>query len=160
MHIIKYDIKYIKEVLKIWNDTIEEGIYFPQIETLSNEEEAHKYFISQDYTGIAIDNDKVFGVYILHPNNIGRCGHISNASYAVSKESRGKGIGEALVRDSMEQGKKLGYKILQFNAVVISNTNAHKLYEKIGFNKIGIVKKGYINKNNEYEDIVLYYIDL
>ena len=127
---------------------------------MSNEEEAHKYFISQDYTGIAIDNDKVFGVYILHPNNIGRCGHISNASYAVSKESRGKGIGEALVRDSMEQGKKLGYKILQFNAVVISNTNAHKLYEKIGFNKIGIVKKGYINKNNEYEDIVLYYIDL
>ncbi|MEI0491150.1 GNAT family N-acetyltransferase [Brachyspira intermedia] len=160
MHIIKYDIKYIKEVLKIWNDTIEEGIYFPQIETLSNEKEAHKYFISQDYTGIAIDNDKVFGVYILHPNNIGRCGHISNASYAVSKESRGKGIGEALVRDSMEQGKKLGYKILQFNAVVISNINAHKLYEKIGFNKIGIVKKGYINKNNDYEDIVLYYIDL
>ncbi|KLI52865.1 GNAT family N-acetyltransferase [Brachyspira hyodysenteriae] len=160
MHIIKYDIKYIKEVLKIWNDIIEEGIYFPQIETLSNEEEAHKYFSSQDYTGIAIDNDKVFGVYILHPNNIGRCGHISNASYAVNKESRGKGIGEALVRDSMKQSKKLGYKILQFNAVVISNTNAHKLYKKIGFNKIGIVKKGYINKNNEYEDIVLYYIDL
>ena len=160
MHIIKYDIKYIKEVLKIWNDIIEEGIYFPQIETLSNEEEAHKYFSTQDYTGIAIDNDKVFGVYILHPNNIGRCGHISNASYAVSKESRGKGIGEALVRDSMEQGKKLGYKILQFNAVVISNINAHKLYEKIGFNKIGVVKKGYINKNNDYEDIVLYYIDL
>ncbi|MEI0508719.1 GNAT family N-acetyltransferase [Brachyspira intermedia] len=160
MHIIKYDIKYIKEVLKIWNETIEEGIYFPQIETLSNEEEAHKYFSSQDYTGIAIDNDKVFGVYILHPNNIGRCGHISNASYAVNKESRGKGIGEALVRDSMKQSKKLGYKILQFNAVVISNTNAHKLYKKIGFNKIGIVKKGYINKNNEYEDIVLYYIDL
>ena len=160
MHIIKYDIKYIKEVLKIWNDIIEEGIYFPQIETLSNEEEAHKYFSTQDYTGIAIDNDKVFGVYILHPNNIGRCGHISNASYAVSKESRGKGIGEALVRDSIEQGKKLGYKILQFNAVVISNINAHKLYEKIGFNKIGIVKKGYINKNNDYEDIVLYYIDL
>ena len=160
MHIIKYDIKYIKEVLKIWNDIIEEGIYFPQIETLSNEEEAHKYFSTQDYTGIAIDNDKVFGVYILHPNNIGRCGHISNASYAVSKESRGKGIGEALVRDSIEQGKKLGYKILQFNAVVISNNAAHKLYEKIGFNKIGIVKKGYLNKNNEYEDIVLYYIDL
>ncbi|MEI0539915.1 GNAT family N-acetyltransferase [Brachyspira pulli] len=160
MQIIKYDKKYIKEALEIWNNIIEDGIYFPQIEKLSNEEEADKYFNSQDHTGIAIDNDKVYGVYILHPNNIGRCGHISNASYAVSKEARGKGIGEALVRDSMEQGKKLGYKILQFNAVVISNTYAHKLYEKIGFNKIGVVKKGYLNKNNEYEDIVLYYIDL
>ena len=160
MQIIKYDKKYIKEALEIWNNIIEDGIYFPQIEKLSNEEESDKYFNSQDYTGIAIDNDKVYGLYILHPNNIGRCGHISNASYAVSKEARGKGIGEALVRDSMEQGKKLGYKILQFNAVVISNTYAHKLYEKIGFNKIGVVKKGYLNKNNEYEDIVLYYIDL
>lgn len=65
-----------------------------------------------------------------------------------------------MVRDSIKQAAKLGYKILQFNAVVISNTNAHKLYEKIGFNKIGIVKNGYMNKNNEYEDIVLYYIDL
>lgn len=160
MKIVEYNKKYIKEVLKIWNDAIEEGIYFPQIDKLINEEEADKYFSSQDYTGIAVDNNKVLGVYIIHPNNIGRCGHISNASYAVSKESRGKGIGESLVRDSIEQGRKLGYKILQFNAVVISNINAHKLYEKIGFNKIGIVKKGYLNKNNEYEDIVLYYIDL
>ncbi|TVL56793.1 GNAT family N-acetyltransferase [Brachyspira hyodysenteriae] len=160
METIKYNEKYIKEVMNIWNDTIKEGIYFPQIETLNNEEEAHKYFSSQDYTGISIYNEKVLGVYILHPNNIGRCGHISNASYAVSKEYRGRGIGEILVRDSIKQAAKLGYKILQFNAVVISNTNAHKLYEKIRFNKIGIVKNGYMNKNNEYEDIVLYYIDL
>ncbi|AEM22619.1 GCN5-related N-acetyltransferase [Brachyspira intermedia PWS/A] len=112
------------------NDTIEKAIYFPKTETLSNEEKANKYFSLQDYTGISVDNDKVFGVYILHPNNIGKCGHISNASYEVSKESRRKRIVEALVRDSMKQVKKLGYKILQFNAVVISNINAHKLYKK------------------------------
>lgn len=65
-----------------------------------------------------------------------------------------------LVKDSMKQGSKLGYRILQFNAVVISNNTAHKLYEKLGFNKIGIVKEGYLNINNIYEDIVLYYISL
>ena len=135
MNIIKYEKKYLKEVLEIWNNVIEEGMYFPQIEKLK-EEDADEYFNSQDYTGIALDNEKVYGVYILHPNNIGRCGHISNASYAVSKDARGKRIGEALVRDSMKQGKILGYKILQFNAVVISNNPAHKLYERIGFNKI------------------------
>ena len=159
MKIIKYEKKYLKETLEIWNNVIEEGMYFSQIEKLK-EEDADEYFNSQDYTGIALDNEKVYGVYILHPNNIGRWGHISNASYAVSKDARGKRIGEALVRDSMKQGKILGYKILQFNAVVISNNPAHKLYERIGFNKIGIVKNGYLNKNNEYEDIILYYIDL
>ena len=64
------------------------------------------------------------------------------------------------MRDSIIRGAQLGYKILQFNAVVLSNETAHRLYKKIGFNEIGIVKNGYLNKNNEYEDIVLYYIDL
>ena len=160
MEIIKYNKKYVKEALCIWNSIIEDGIYFPQIDILKDEDEADKYFSSQDYTALAIENEKIYGVYILHPNNIGRCGHICNASYAVDKNIRGKGVGEALVRDSIKLATKLGYKILQFNAVVLSNETAHKLYKKIGFNEIGIVKKGYLNKNNEYEDIVLYYIDL
>lgn len=157
MEIFKYNIKYLDEVLELWNSIIEEGIYFPQIDKLKRED-ANSYFESQDYTGIVIDNNKVCGVYILHPNNIGRCGHISNASYAVSKDFRGKGIGEAIVKDSIKQASKLGYKILQFNAVVKSNNAAHKLYKKLGFKEIGIVEKGYLNKNNIYEDIVLYYI--
>ncbi|WP_302280061.1 GNAT family N-acetyltransferase [Brachyspira pilosicoli] len=143
MEIIKYNKKYLEEAMCIWNNIIEDGIYFPQIDVLKDLEE-----------------EKVYGVYILHPNNIGRCGHICNASYAVDKNIRGKGVGEALVRDCIKQGAKLGYKILQFNAVVLSNEAAHRLYKKIGFNEIGIVKKGYLNKNNEYEDIVLYYVDL
>lgn len=160
MEIIKYNKKYLEEAMCIWNNIIEDGIYFPQIDVLKDLEEVDKYFSSQDYTGLAIEEEKVYGVYILHPNNIGRCGHICNASYAVDKNIRGKGVGEALVRDCIKQGAKLGYKILQFNAVVLSNEAAHRLYKKIGFNEIGIVKKGYLNKNNEYEDIVLYYIDL
>ncbi|TXJ43945.1 GNAT family N-acetyltransferase [Brachyspira pilosicoli] len=160
MEIIKYNKKYAKDAIKIWNNIIEDGIYFPQIDVLKDEDETDKYFSSQDHTGLVIESEKVYRVYILHPNNIGRCGHICNASYAVDKNIRGKGVGEALVRDSIKQGAKFGYRILQFNAVVLSNETAHKLYKKIGFNEIGIVKKGYLNKNNEYEDIVLYYIDL
>ena len=159
MEISDYNIKYLDQILELWNNIIEEGIYFPQIEKLTKEN-ADSYFKSQDFTGIAVEDGEVYGVYILHPNNIGRCGHICNASYAVSKKARGKGIGEMLVKDSMKQGSKLGYRILQFNAVVISNNTAHKLYEKLGFNKIGIVKEGYLNINNIYEDIVLYYISL
>ena len=160
MEIVKYNKKYVKESMEIWNNIIEDGVYFPQIDVLKDIEEADKYFSSQDYTGLSIEDEKVYGVYILHHNNIGRCGHICNASYAVDKNIRGKGVGEALVRDSIIRGAQLGYKILQFNAVVLSNETAHRLYKKIGFNEIGIVKNGYLNKNNEYEDIVLYYIDL
>ena len=60
---------------------------------------------------------KIHGLYILHPNNVGRCGHLSNASYAVSKISVIGAIGRLLVEDSLEIAGELGFRILQFNAV-------------------------------------------
>ena len=108
MEIVKYNKKYVKESMEIWNNIIEDGVYFPQIDVLKDIEEADKYFSSQDYTGLSIEDEKVYGVYILHPNNIGRCGHICNASYAVDKNIRGKGVGEALVRDSIIRGAQFG----------------------------------------------------
>ena len=52
----------------------------------------------------------VIGLYILHPNNVGRCGHISNASYAVKGSVRGRHIGEQLVMHSLTKGRELGFK--------------------------------------------------
>ena len=64
----------------------------------------------------------MLGLYILHPNNVGRCGHICNASYAVDSKSRGLHVGETLVRHCMRKARELDFRILQFNAVVKSNT--------------------------------------
>mgnify|MGYP004547793109 CR=1 FL=1 len=36
-----------------------------------------------------IVDGQMVGYYILHPNNIGRCSHVANASYVLSKEMRG-----------------------------------------------------------------------
>jgi len=78
------------------------------------------FFASQSYTGVAEIDGKILGLYILHPNNVGRCGHICNASYAVSSDARGQHIGEQLVLDCLKKGKELGFRVLQFNAVVES----------------------------------------
>lgn len=99
-------------------------------------------------------------MYILHPNNVGRCGHICNASYAVKKNRRGMHIGEAMVRDCMEKGRELGFKILQFNAVVKTNSAALALYKKLGFKQLGVIPKGFMLKSGEYEDIIPHYIEL
>ena len=55
---------------------------------------------------------------------------------------------------------ELGFRILQFNAVVASNTAAIRLYKKLGFDVIGTVKGGFLMKDGSYEDIVLFYIEL
>ena len=100
---------------------------------------------------------EIVGLYILHPNNIGRVGHIANASYAVKSSCRGLHLGELLVKDCLKQAKALGYQILQFNAVVASNVHAYHLYLRLGFTDLGIIPGGFKNKEGEYEDIHVMY---
>ena len=147
-------------MISIWNEIVEEGIAFPQEECL-DEKTGKEFFASQSYCGVAEkDTGEILGLYILHPNNVGRCGHICNASYAVSSKCRGLHIGEKLVLDCMEQARKMGFKVLQFNAVVKTNTHARHLYERLGFQQLGTIPKGFRMKSGEYEDICPYYIEL
>lgn len=92
----EYNQNDLEAMIEIWNQVVEDGIAFPQ-EELLNKDTGKEFFDSQTYSAVAEDKDtgKVYGLYILHPNNVGRCGHICNASYAVSKESRGLHIGES-----------------------------------------------------------------
>lgn len=144
--------------VKVWNQVVEEGVAFPQMELL-DEKTGQEFFEQQSHTGIAWDTEsgEVVGLYILHPNNVGRCGHICNTSYAVRSDLRGHHIGEILVKDSMKMGKELGFRILQFNAVVRTNKYALKLYEKLGFVQLGIIPGGFLMKDGHYEDIIPHY---
>ena len=161
LKIEEFKKEYVKDATSIWNDIVEDGIAFPQKEAL-DEKSGTEFFNSQSFTGIAIDTDsnEVVGLYILHPNNVGRCGHISNASYAVKKSKRGMHIGEFLVKDCLAKAKEIGFKILQFNAVVATNTSALKLYAKLGFTQLGIIPNGFLMKDGTYEDIIPHYIEL
>lgn len=155
----KYGADDISAMKDIWNEVVDEGIAFPQEEDLTDEG-AKDFFAQQTYCGVAVGEDgKIYGMYILHPNNIGRCGHIANASYAVSLESRGLHIGEKLVRDCVVQAKAHGFGILQFNAVVATNIHARHLYERIGFKQLGTIPGGFRMDDGHYEDICPYYIE-
>ena len=103
---------------KIWNSVVEEGNAFPQEEPLSGED-ALPFFSSQSYSGVAVLDGRTAGLYILHPNNVGRCGHIANCSYAVGREYRGMHIGERLVMDSLSKGQDV--RILD-NAIKFSRS--------------------------------------
>ncbi len=157
----QYTAADISAMIDIWNEVVIEGVAFPQVDLISKTT-GQNFFAGQTYTAVAEDTDttKIFGLYILHPNNIGRCGHICNASYAVSSECRGQHIGEKLVCDSLAQGKKCGFRILQFNAVVATNSHARHLYERLGFKQLGVIPGGFLMKDGQYEDICPYYYTL
>lgn len=151
----KEDVCQMRE---IWNEVVSQAAAFPQEEPLS-EKSAFEFFSAQTYTAVAenASDGRIVGLYILHPNNIGRCGHISNASYAVKSGLRGMHIGRLLVSDCLKNAKRLGFKILQFNAVVKSNASARALYKDLGFVELGTVPGGFRHDDGSFEDIVLYY---
>ena len=149
----------LEAMVEVWNEVVRDGIAFPQEDELDLESGA-EFFASQSYCGVAEQDGRVLGLYILHPNNVGRCGHIANASYAVSSAARGKGIGRALVEDSLVQGNAVGFRVLQFNAVVATNAGARHLYEKLGFVQLGTIPGGFRMPDGSYVDICPYYHEL
>ena len=159
MRIREYMQKDVPEMISIWNNIVEEGIAFPQ-EDLLTESTGREFFEGQTFCGVAEESGNIVGLYILHPNNIGRCGHICNASYAVDASVRGKHIGEKLVKHCIHQAYEEGFRILQFNAVVETNIHARHLYERCGFKQLGIIPKGFRMKDGHYEDICPYYIEV
>ena len=153
-----YQTGDLPEMIRIWNEVVEEGNAFPQEEMLTAET-GERFFAGQTYCAVAVcvERGSIHGLYILHPNNVGRCGHLCNASYAVCRESRGLHIGEKLVLDCLAQGKAHGFEILQFNAGVASNTHARHLYERLGFTGLVTIPGGFRMKDGRYEDICPYY---
>ena len=156
MVIRAYTEKDLPAMIGIWNEVVENGIAFPQEDCL-DETTGKAFFAAQSYCGVADDGGTVVGLYILHPNNVGRCGHICNASYAVRSDCRGRHIGERLVTDCLLQGKRLGFRIIQFNAVVESNIHARHLYERLGFRQLGTIPGGFRMQDGHYENICPYY---
>ncbi len=160
MRVRKYQSRDTAAMMAIWNEVVEEGNAFPQEDVLTDSN-GDAFFASQSYCGVAVDfAANVHGLYVLHPNNEGRCGHICNASFAVASDSRGQQVGEDLVKDCIVQAGRLGFKILQFNAVVTTNMAANKLYEKLGFTRLGTIPEGFRSKDGSYQDINLYYVRL
>ncbi|WP_373482177.1 N-acetyltransferase family protein [Acetobacterium sp.] len=145
----------LKPATEIWNFIVTEANSFPGNQVLC-EAEAAAMFAQQTETVCALSENEVVGLYILHPNNIGRCGHIANASFGVKPECRGRGVGRLLVEDCLKRSRDNGFKGLQFNAVVSTNYPAITLYLKLGFKIIGTIKEGYRLKDNSYVDTLIF----
>ena len=65
----EYKESDIKAMVEIWNEVVEDGVAFPQIDGLT-EESGKEFFAQQSYCGVAEDEETntVLGMYILHPN--------------------------------------------------------------------------------------------
>ena len=91
------------------------------------------------HTVVAHDDGRLVGTYRLKANQPGLGNHVANCGYMVAPEARGQGVGEALCRHSLDLARSLGFRAMQFNAVVSTNRGAIRLWERCGFVIVGTV---------------------
>ncbi|EAR49474.1 putative acetyltransferase [Oceanicola granulosus HTCC2516] len=114
---------------------------------------------SERVTCARVDNT-LLGTAHMGPNRDGPGAHIANASYMVAPAARGKGVGRALVVDSIAWARAAGYRGLQFNAVAESNRGAVKLYRDLGFAILGTVPGGFAHPREGFVGLHIMYLEL
>jgi L-amino acid N-acyltransferase YncA len=111
-----------------------------------SEEDSRKAWMADalpNRTLVAVDGDTVLGTAKMGPNHRGPAAHIANASFMVSPAHSGKGVGRALGEYVVAQARTDGFRAIQFNAVVETNTVAVKLWQSLGFEIIATLPEGF-----------------
>ncbi len=92
---------------------------------------------------VAVDGESVLGAALMQANRPGRGSHVATASFMVSPAARGRGVGRQLGEYALQWAKDEGFRAMQFNAVVDTNTTAIRLWEELGFETVGIVPEAF-----------------
>lgn len=92
---------------------------------------------SISHVAFDVESNTIGGAYFIKPQWPGRGAHVATATYMVAKHARGCGLGRQLGIHSFEIAKDAGYKSMQFNYVIATNTPAVNLWKSLGFNIVG-----------------------
>ncbi|MGY4398239.1 GNAT superfamily N-acetyltransferase [Sphingomonas sp. UYAg733] len=81
----------------------------------------------------------ILGTAKITRNQAGPGSHVATASFMVSPSGRGLGVGRALGEAAIDWAQEAGFRAMQFNAVVSTNTAAVHLWRSLGFEVVGVV---------------------
>ncbi|PPK93805.1 L-amino acid N-acyltransferase YncA [Kineococcus xinjiangensis] len=102
-------------------------------------------------TVVAVGEDgEVLGSARSGPNRPGRGAHVATASFMVAPAAAGRGVGRALGEHVLAWARGEGYRSMQFNAVVETNTAAVRLWRSLGFRILTTVPEAFDHPRHGY----------
>lgn len=108
-------------------------------------------------TCIAVAGSDVVGTYYLKPNQPGQGSHVCNAGYMVASTARGLGVGRAMCAHSLVEARRLGFRAMQYNLVVSTNTRAIELWRAHGFAVVGTLPRAFAHPEHGLVDALVMY---
>ncbi len=120
-------------------------------------EQARPWWMEQPpaQTFVAVVDGQVAGSAKAGPNRPGRGAHVATASFMVDPAYAGGGIGRALAEHVLAWATGQGYRAMQFNAVVETNTAAVSLWHSLGFTTIGVVPEAFDHPVHGYVGLLV-----
>jgi GNAT superfamily N-acetyltransferase len=149
---------------RIWpffRETVLAGETYAYPEDLTSEQAA-ALWMEQPPAATVVHEDAgtILGSAKMGPNRPARGSHIGTASFMVAPEARGRGVGRAMAEYVVQWHRDRGYRGIQFNAVVETNTAAVRLWQHIGFSIVGTVPDAFLSKEHGYVGLHVMYLDL
>jgi GNAT superfamily N-acetyltransferase len=123
-------------------------------------EEARDLWMSQGRVVVAVDEGAIVGTATMGPNRPGRGSHIATGSFMVAPEAQGRGVGRRLGEHFIEWCRAEGFRGIQFNAVVTTNTGAVRLWESLGFEIAGTVPGAFHHPEHGYVGLHVMFLQL
>jgi L-amino acid N-acyltransferase YncA len=123
--------------------------------------EALAYWFRADTdTYVAESRGRVVGTYILKPNQPTLGSHIANAAFMVAPTARGLGVGRKMGEHCLSEARRLGFRAMQFNFVVSTNTSAIHLWQQLGFKIVGTLPGAFRHPEKGYVDVYVMFCSL
>jgi L-amino acid N-acyltransferase YncA len=148
---------YFEEIWSIIHEDLKKGDTYP-FATQTTKAEAFQIWMKHPKaTYVACRADEIVGTYYIKPNQPGLGSHVCNAGYMVASKARGQGVGRAMCKHSLHEARQLGFKAMQYNLVVCTNTGAIKLWQDLGFKIIGTLPKAFNHNDKGFVDALVMY---
>ena len=122
---------------------------------------AVEYWLSPEKTTfLAERGGEVMGTYYIRPNQGGGGAHVCNCGYITAAEARGKGIARAMLAHSLDEARAQGYRAMQYNFVVSTNTRAIETWTRAGFETVGRLPAAFHHPTQGYVDALVMFRSL
>jgi ribosomal protein S18 acetylase RimI-like enzyme len=133
------------------------GETYPLPRDMSREEALAWWFSPEKEPFVWEENGAVLGTYFLKANQQGGGAHVANCGYVTSVTAQGRGIARAMCLHSLQRAKERGFRAMQFNFVVSSNTRAVKLWSSLGFETVGRLPQVFEHPTLGFVDALVMY---
>ncbi len=157
----RFNEKDWADVWPIIEDVFRKGETYPFSPEITEDEARNVWIYMPTATYVALNDEmEIVGTYYIKPNQPGLGSHVCNCGYIVAENIRDKGIGSTICDHSQGEAKKLGFKSMQFNLVVSTNESAVHLWQKHGFQTIGVLPRAFKHKRLGFVDALVMYKQL